>query len=195
MCQDRCQTTCQNWCSNTCHMFVIIFVRWFSLFFPPHKVYCTWLHTDWVDIIPMIVNDKHRRTFPVCVGECALATTAQVPISTVPVRATREGPPQAAQVGEWDGPSFWNPAPPGELLWKWQTFSRHQCNWFDSHLDNPGDSSWRTLDCTVPMLNQEVQMSRKWAFMLTCFKFEASRTQKSLKTQWHQEGCHCSRIS
>ena len=33
MCQDRCQTTCQNWCSNTGHMFVIIFVRWFSLFF------------------------------------------------------------------------------------------------------------------------------------------------------------------
>lgn len=24
----------------------------------------------------------------------------------MPVRATREGPPQAAQVGEWDGPSF-----------------------------------------------------------------------------------------
>ena len=163
MCQGRCPNTCS--CNNMCYMFVVILVRCFSVLFSSHNIYCNRLHTYLGDIIPMIVNDKSWRTFPVCVGECTLAATPQVPLATVPVRGTREGPPQAAQAGECDGQL--NPAPSGQLLRKWLTLPRHHwiAIWNAPGCDNPSDSSWRnlvklTLDCTVPMLNQDVHMSR-----------------------------------
>ena len=117
----------------------------------------------------MIVNDKRWRTLPVCVGEWTLATTAQVPIAT-PVRATRKGP-QAAQVG-MGRPQLLNPAlrnccESGQLCQDIDVIDLIRV-WNTLGCDNPGDSSWRNLvkltlhceACKVPMLKQEVQMSR-----------------------------------